>query len=329
LAAPAFLLESKRRLQGTDLFIVAGGGQLGDYFGRAWGYPFTILKWSLLAKACGAKLAFLSVGAGPINTFLGKRFFRWALTLADYRSFRDQGSRSLIESLGVSGDNHVFPDLVHGLQPAGEVEIGAGVGVIGINPLPFHDSRYWAEDAPGVYERYVQKLATFAVWLIRSGHKVILFPTQLRADPPVIKDVKALVQESLPAARGDSLTCPAVSTFDELLTVIAQTDLVVASRFHGIVLSFMVGRPVIGLSYNQKTDELMTDMGLAEFVADIDQFEVAWLVERFERIGIEAASARARIESRRAAYRLALETQYQLLLGETVRAQPRLALQTA
>src|SRR5262249_6505885 len=32
-----FLVRSGRRLKGIDLFIVAGGGQLGDYFGGAWG----------------------------------------------------------------------------------------------------------------------------------------------------------------------------------------------------------------------------------------------------------------------------------------------------
>jgi len=45
-AEMAFLLRSSKRLRGFDLFIVAGGGQLEDYFEGIWGYPFTILKWS-------------------------------------------------------------------------------------------------------------------------------------------------------------------------------------------------------------------------------------------------------------------------------------------
>ncbi len=185
IAELAFLMKSSQRLKGTDLFIVAGGGQLGDYFGGTWGFPFTILKWSLMAKARGAKPVFLSVGAGPINTFLGKLFFRWSLSLANYRSFRDESSRRLIASLGVSGENHVFPDLVHGLQPPRTVRDGRhGAGVVGINPLPFHDSRYWAEDSPDVYQRYVQTLASFAVWLVKAGHKVPPVPDAGEGRPP-------------------------------------------------------------------------------------------------------------------------------------------------
>ena len=55
-----------------------------------------------MARARGAKIAFVSVGAGPISSSLSKLLFRWSLSLASYRSFRDEGSRKLIESLGVS-----------------------------------------------------------------------------------------------------------------------------------------------------------------------------------------------------------------------------------
>src|SRR5262249_22888870 len=101
-AEMAFLLRSSKRLRGFDLFIVAGGGQLGDYFEGIWGYPFTILKWSWMANLRGAKVVFLSVGAGPINSWLSKRFFRQSLSLSTYRSFRDEHSRRLIESQRIS-----------------------------------------------------------------------------------------------------------------------------------------------------------------------------------------------------------------------------------
>lgn len=311
-----FLVKSSRRLKGTDLLIVAGGGQLGDYFEGSWGYPFTILKWTLMAKARGAKVAFLSVGAGPIDSFLSKRFIRWSLNLASYRSFRDESSRSLIESLGVSGENHVVPDLVHGLQPPELASGGSSAApVIGINPLPFHDSRYWAEDSPDVYQRYVQTLASFALWLINTGRRVHLFPTQMKADPPVIKDVEAQIRKSLPSCSPDSLMCPHVRSCDDLLSAIAKTDLVVASRFHGIILSFSMGKPVIGLSYYRKTDELMADMGLGDYVMDIGRFDVPWLTSRFEQLMTNSEQVRSRIAARRAEYRSTIDNQYDRLFG--------------
>ena len=312
----AFLFQSSRRLKGADLLVVVGGGQLGDYFGGAWGFPYTILRWSLLARLRGAQVAFLSVGAGPIGSPLSRTFFRWALSMARYRSFRDEGSRRLIESLGVPTENHVFPDLVHGLPVEESNGRSRGAArVIGINPLPFHDSRYWAEDDPDVYRRYVEKLASFAAWLIEAGHRVILFPTQVVADVPVVHDVEELVQSRLRSLAPEYLDCPPVQSLDDLIAVTAKTDLVVASRFHGIVISLLMNKPVIGLSYDRKTNELMTDVGMGDYVSDIDGFETNWLVSRFERLWGEADAAVDRVRSRRAAYQAALDDQYDLLFG--------------
>jgi hypothetical protein len=70
-------------------------------------------------------------------------------------------------------------------------------------------------------------------------------------------------------------------------------------------------------------------MGLSEFVADIAAFDMPWLISRFERIQDNAEAVRRQIEARKADYRSALDSQYSLLFGETINAEPRLAPQTA
>lgn len=316
IAEASFLLRSSRRLQGTDLFIVAGGGQLGDYFEGVWGYPYTIFKWSLLAKLRGADIVFLSVGAGPLNSRLSQMFLHWALRMARYRSFRDQHSRRLIERLAITRtDNHVAPDMVHGLgAPRLTGECYRSIKVVGINPLPFHDPRYWAEDNNRVYEGYLKTMADFSVWLIEQGYRVVLFPTQVRADPPVINDLSSLVRESLPTLRDEQLVCPWVTSIEDLLKTIDETDAVVASRFHAIVMSLLMHRPLLGLSYDPKSDDLMNDVGLKDFVSDIHRFDFNWLVSRFKRLCREAAEIKRSIANRSAEYRAALDEQYDYLL---------------
>src|SRR5579863_9457819 len=66
LHEPKFLLDSYYRLNGVELLLVAGSQQLNDGYGGAWGFPFTLYKWTLLSKLTGTKVAILSVGAGPI-----------------------------------------------------------------------------------------------------------------------------------------------------------------------------------------------------------------------------------------------------------------------
>ena len=154
LAELRFLLQCRRQLRGTDLFIIAGGGQLGDYFEGVWGYPYTIFKWTLLARLRGADVVFLSVGAGPLVSRLSRSLFRNSLRIARYKSFRDQHSRRLVEKLSISrSDNRVAPDMVHGLRvDSGLRPADQPIQVVGINPLPFHDRRYWAEDDDNVYQ---------------------------------------------------------------------------------------------------------------------------------------------------------------------------------
>src|SRR2546430_8636084 len=79
IAEPKFLFDSYRRLKGVDLLLVAGSQQLNDGYGGAWGFPFTLFKWTLLSKLTGTKVAILSVGAGPISSPLSKFFFKRVL----------------------------------------------------------------------------------------------------------------------------------------------------------------------------------------------------------------------------------------------------------
>ncbi|AMV39210.1 polysaccharide pyruvyl transferase family protein [Planctomyces sp. SH-PL62] len=319
-----FFVQSSRRLKDTDVVVIVGGGQLGDYFGGPWGFPYNLLGWSLLARIRRADVVYLSIGAGPINSPLSRFFLRSALSLANYRSFRDEGSLRLIESLGGTKKNHVFPDLVHGLSVSiSNTRKTGDASVIGINPLPFHDARYWAEDNPFVYQRYIKKLALFAQSLIRDGYIVYLIPTQVIADSQVVHDIELLIRNEHPLTPVSSLICPPVQSLEDLLDVISRTDLVFASRFHGVVLSLVSSKPVIALAYNKKTSELMTDVGMGDYVSDIDQFDTEWMASRFERLLDESEAALSRVASRLGEYKVSLDDQYDRLFGPRPKYQDR------
>src|SRR5437870_1715276 len=219
LAVPlelAFLARSYRNLRGTDLLLVAGSQQLNDYWGGPWGFPFTLFKWSLLARATGTKVAFLSLGAGPLRTRLGKFFIKRTLRLAHYRSYRDVDARQCVLELGLPGEHPVVPDLVFSL-PCDDVPpdaVRARPRIVGINPMPVFDDGYWPESDPEVYGRYIRTLASFADWLVASGYCVRLFATQLRVDPGVIEQIRALMRAGATAAGRERVIAERISYFD-------------------------------------------------------------------------------------------------------------------
>src|SRR5438445_5917266 len=237
-----FIARCYAQLQGLDLLIFAGSNQLNDYFGGAWGFPYDLLKWCVLAKWRGAKVAFLCCGAGPLDSWLGKLLIKYSLSWADSRSYRDEFSWRLIERLGVAGDNPVCTDLAYGLKvtPPAKREPATSPPprlMVGINPFPFFDGRYWPEDNPRNYQSYVRKLADFATWLHEQGHSVSFFPTQLRADSPVIQDIRELLKRSAAASVANPLGDWPISSLDDLLRRISMMDIVVATRYHGVLLS--------------------------------------------------------------------------------------------
>ena len=315
LREPGFLLQCRRNLKGMDLLIIAGSQQLIDYVAAgAWGHPYTLFKWALIAKSRKTRIAFVSCGAGPIQSSLGRFFIRRALSVADYRSYRDELSRRCVEQLGIPGGDPVFPDLVYSYctdkTAPGDESSPVARPVVGINPLPFLEPQYWVGGSTRNYETYTGKLADFAIWLIQRGYAVLFFPTQLRADPPVIDDIRNLMKKSGIPHLEEKVIDYSVHSFDDLMSAISMTDVVVATRFHGVVLSYILNKPVLGIAYAEKTNDLMEQMGQGEFAQDILQFELKLLQEQFIIIESQKTAIKAKLAQRISTHRQALDVQY-------------------
>ena len=105
--------------EGTDMLIVPGTGLVTDAYGLvSWG-PYSLFKWVLMAKLRRSRVLFISVGAGPIYGAAGRALVKAALSLADYRSYRDEASREYLSGIGFPAERDpVYPDLVFSLPQA-------------------------------------------------------------------------------------------------------------------------------------------------------------------------------------------------------------------
>lgn len=315
LAEPRFLVHSYRRLSGIELLLVAGSQQLNDGYGGAWGFPYTLLKWTLLCKFMGTKIAILSVGAGPIDSPISKFFFRRALNWVEYRSYRDAFSSRLIQNMGVRGSHPVFPDLAYSLRfaaPAKPPE-KTSLTIVGINPVPYYDNFYWYSPDPARYNDYVQKFARFSDWLVKTGHGVLFFPTQTRADVLTINDIHVALNGSSQSL--NILPRNAIRTFEDLISEISRADIVIANRYHGILISLILNKPVLAVAYHEKSRALLEQVGQGEYVLDIKDFKTEDLIERLKAMEANATTIRARIAESMAPLQEALQAQYDTVLG--------------
>ena len=312
---PGFLWQSYGNLRGVDLLIIAGSQQLIDYVaGGAWGHPYTIFKWVVMARARRASIAFMSCGAGPIESPLGRFFIRKSLALSDFRSYRDEISRECVEAIGAPAGDPLFPDLAYGLivEEAASLADGADARrVVAINPLPFVDPTYWVGGSDRNYELYIGKLAEFALWLGARGYGVLFFPTQLRADPPVIDDIRKYISKNGPADFGRrSLVELPIRSFADMVAALSVADVVVATRFHGLIMSYLLNKPALGIAYAGKTNALMEQMGQGMYALDIQQLELNAMQERFADLEMRGAEIKKELRRRLAGQRRALEAQY-------------------
>jgi polysaccharide pyruvyl transferase WcaK-like protein len=275
-----FLRDSYRTVRDLDCLLVAGSNQFLDNFGGVWGFPYTLLKWTVFARFAGARVVYLSVGAGPIDSLWSRIMVRGALLLADYVSFRDAGSRRLIRWFGSGKRWRVYPDLAQSLRfdrrPPGD---GARP-VVGINPMPVYDSRSWCDPDDARYERYVGQLARFASRLLRERYPVFFFGTQ-PSDEPVIDDVIARLDGDLAAT---ARRMKPSNTVAEAMHVFGSADIVVPTRYHGTILGLHARRPVLGICYYRKTREALEAAGQEAYAVDLDGLDEADLWRRFEAL---------------------------------------------
>lgn len=324
----AFLYRSYRHLRSLDLLIVAGSQQCNDVVGP-WNFPLRLFTWSLLCRLANTKLAFVSVGAGPLSARWSRFFVRQALRGAAYRSFRDEASRQLARAIGVRGDLHVFPDLVYSLKlpPAAPrspraVQAGSGL-VVGINPLPLYSPFYWLGHDMSAHARYIDVLATFAAGLLRDGHTVVVFPTQFRVDPPVVQELHLAIKRLADAGTDERLYAPTLQTFEDLVSMLATLDVAVVTRFHGVVLSHLLGLPALAIAYATKTREVMRAVGHGDCVIAVEDLDVGWLARRFASLAPTLSAVRGDIRAHTAVMRDSLDRQYDDVLALVDAGRPR------
>jgi polysaccharide pyruvyl transferase WcaK-like protein len=315
-----------RILKGTSMLVMTGTGMLGDFGIGPFDLHYEILKWAILARIRGCKLLFVSVGAGPIAHPLSRWIVKSALSLADYRSYRDEFSQRYLESIGFnSSQDRVCPDLAFSLAtseilPSADTRRNRNGRVVGLGLMEYYGQHRSPEEGERIYQRYVERAARFAAWLLERGYTVRLLVGDLSYDRRVKGDVRRLLEEKGWARETERIIDEPVSSAEELYAQLAQTDIVVATRFHNVLLALMLNRPVIALSYHEKFRSLMSGMGLADYCQDAADVDVPLLIEQFTRLEQNAEILSASMKQKSDEYRAALDEQYGRIFGDLRKA---------
>lgn len=307
------VLRAYQHIGGFDLFIVSGGGQLDDYWWGARFHPYTLFLWSTLAKLRKVKFAFVSVGAGPIDSQLSKLLIRYALANAAYRSYRDEDSKQYIARVvNFHADDPVYPDLAHSLQVDHYRTLSTQKNaqpIVGINPM----SSYFDRHGEAAYWNYLNQLAEFVAWLLQKQYRILFFPGCIDGDTPAMADLKMILDRNGVTYSDQQILQPPIETVDEQVAQLSCVDMVIASRFHGVLMPLTLHKPVLALSYHPKIDMLMQHMGQADSCLSLYDFDADAMKTQFEAIESNFELIKQQLADRVQDYKVALDEQYERL----------------
>ena len=92
----------------------------------------------------------------------------------------------------------------------------------------------------------------------------------------------------------------------------------VATRFHNVLMSLLLDKPVIAISFHHKCSSLMHEMGLSEYCHDINRINADALIEQFQALVRNADDVKQVILQRVEKCKQALDEQYELLFDDFI-----------
>lgn len=314
-------LAAIKALHGTDLVFMTGTGMLTDYMTTASGFPYDVFRWTAAARLAGCKVRFVGVGVGPIYGWLSRKLITTALSVADYRSFRDQNSKNRIKKNGFDSDlDPVVPDLVFSLEAESfprRSRLKREIRQVGLGVMDHRDIHLWnSEEHQAQYSAYLDKMCKFVEWLLQHGYQVRILQGDAKHDASTRSELKARLERRGIRYSDFGIIDEGSTTVEDLIAQISEVDIVVSPRFHNLLLGLMMNIPTISISYDPKNDSLLDGVGLGEYCQPLSEFDLGKLIHQFTCLEARSEQVKPVIESKAREYRNLLDKQYDVIFRE-------------
>jgi polysaccharide pyruvyl transferase WcaK-like protein len=180
---------------------------------------------------------------------------------------------------------------------------------VGLNPISFCDPRRWPRKDAAVYNRYLRELTAFCSWLLAENYDLEIFTSDLM-DLYAMEDLRDRLLAEVPAASASRLSFRPALSLRELLSQMSGFDFVVTSKFHGVIFSHLLGKPVMALSYLPKIDHLMRTVGHDSYCLSVEHVDANWLIEGFQRLAREKSDLKSLFRKTCEAYSRTLKDEF-------------------
>ncbi len=309
-------------LRTHGLLVVSGGGQLDDEWGGAWGHPFALFKWAVLARIAGVPSTMASVGACRIGSRASRFFLSSALRMAQYRSYRDKHSKDVAASLlPRAAEDAIVPDLAFSLPcselppPAGIRPVSQGRTIVAVSPIAYARPGIWPNEDPALYDRYVEQMTRVLSQLLERDYFTVVVYSSLGDDESVVAGLLGRLGEEGKKKFGEQIYAPTIRSWQDLVAILRDADFLIASRLHSVILGFLTQKPTIAISFDPKVDWVMEDLGQTDYLLRIRDFTADDVIKALGRVELRRKIVVDQIADYQRRSLLALTRQFDTLAG--------------
>jgi polysaccharide pyruvyl transferase CsaB len=286
------VFRMERVIKEADLLIYGGGGLLNDYtFNNSAGIAdfFDGFTHGLTGMGIIPTMAnihevptmYFALGVGPLENPEAKKFAKFLVNQMSVVTVRDEYSKNLLESIeGInkkiiqtSDPTYVldYPDSSLAKQYLDNHGINGEVVTVSL--------RDW-KDSPDNFENNIAVLLDKIIE--KYNYNVIFLPYQFGKGKSDDNKIHARVQE-LMKNKENTFIYEHQGNYDEFLSLISISDMVISMRLHGSILANNYGVPSIGFNYDDKVLAHYQNLNIENFLLSLD-FNVEGALLKAEEI---------------------------------------------
>jgi colanic acid/amylovoran biosynthesis protein len=227
----------------------------------------------------------------------GNRFQRWltakTLTRVELLAAREDISVEALNGMGLRAPKIIrAADAGFLFETSEEVDVRTVAGLPADARVVGVTVRQWLHGE--AQERYEAAVAAACDHIIQSADAYVVFIPQVTVAELGDDDrvVGHRVADKMVQQRGARVLDETFTPF-EVKALYESLDLLVGTRFHSVIFALTACVPAIAIEYEHKTGGIMAELGLSEWVCDINTVTAEQLVERFDALNGAADDYRA------------------------------------
>ena len=235
------MLDIYKELRKSDGLISGGGSLLQDATSnRPVKYYTGIMGIAKLAKK---PIFIYAQGVGPIDNSSNKKITKYFMEKSSYIALRDEESKQLVRSIGVTKNIDIVPDPVMGFDIDGfdsDICDKYGDNYVSISV------RDWSK----AKEDFLSKVANTCDELVNKGFNIVFLPMHGEHDDKTSKQVVQMMKNK-------AEIFPYDASIEEKILCIKKSKLIIGMRLHALIFAAGVNTPMVGISYDPKIDSFL------------------------------------------------------------------------